>query len=327
MDKSVKYSETLSAKFHAEYQEKDKSYKQLKDELETLKYSVDRTAADLESMRGQNHHLFREVKDQNSRLDTLHHQRLIMAEEHKKSVQKTLSSEERAHKMDEILAEEESQVKKLEKEISLQREKQFKLTQKLNEEKRKKENVEAEIQSSKVALRNLVSKQRMVDEECLKQQEIIYMQDLQLQQLEHKLSRLDGERTEDEKALLTEKIKELENEWCSQHQTETLLQNQLKRLQDDLRRTMRDVEKSHGEKNILIGKIDELNLHIDSTKRESKKINHNKEDLIVDKNIIMLELQRLRDILFSYSNEIVSLEKGKLQLNTVSLLNVLYTLC
>jgi UDP-glucose:O-linked fucose beta-1,3-glucosyltransferase len=215
-----------------------------------------------------------------------------MAEEHKKSVQKTLSSEERAHKMDEILAEEESQVKKLEKEISLQREKQFKLTQKLNEEKRKKENVEAEIQSSKVALRNLVSKQRMVDEECLKQQEIIYMQDLQLQQLEHKLSRLDGERTEDEKALLTEKIKELENEWCSQHQTETLLQNQLKRLQDDLRRTMRDVEKSHGEKNILIGKIDELNLHIDSTKRESKKINHNKEDLIVDKNIIMLELQR-----------------------------------
>ena len=69
-----------------------------------------------------------------------------MAEEHKKAIQKTLSAEERAYKMDQILAEEEIKVKKLEKELSVLRDKQFKKNQDLHEVKRKKQNIEAEIQ-------------------------------------------------------------------------------------------------------------------------------------------------------------------------------------
>ena len=49
----------------------------------------------------------------------------------------------------------------------------------------------------------------MIDEETLKQQELLYTQDFQLQQLEHKLSRIEGERTEEEKTHLNEKIKAL----------------------------------------------------------------------------------------------------------------------
>ena len=36
-------------------------------QLETLKYSVDRTAADLESMRAQSHHLTRDIRDRKYR--------------------------------------------------------------------------------------------------------------------------------------------------------------------------------------------------------------------------------------------------------------------
>ena len=58
-----------------------------------------------------------------------------------------------------------------------------------------------------MALRNLMSKQHKVDEEALKQQELLYTQDFQLQQLEHKLNRLEGERSEEEKQHLTSRIK------------------------------------------------------------------------------------------------------------------------
>lgn len=57
------------------------------------------------------------------RLDTVQHQRRIMQEELKKSTQKTLTAEERAHQMDRLLAEEEEKVAALEKELSSQREK------------------------------------------------------------------------------------------------------------------------------------------------------------------------------------------------------------
>ena len=130
-----------------------------------------------------------------------------MQQELKKSTQKTLNSEERAQNMDQILAEEEAKVVMLEKEVTTLREKQFKHAQEVFEIKRKDTTMQAEIQGARAALRNLASKQQKLDEEALKQQEILYTQDFQLQQLQHKLNRLDGERTDDEKSALNARIK------------------------------------------------------------------------------------------------------------------------
>lgn len=47
-----------------------------------------------------------------------------MQEELKTSTKKTLSAEERAHQMDEVLSSEEAKLAQLEKEVALQREKQ-----------------------------------------------------------------------------------------------------------------------------------------------------------------------------------------------------------
>ncbi len=129
-----------------------------------------------------------------------------MQQELKKSTKKTLSSEERAQNMDQILADEESRVAILEKEVVTLREKQFKHVQELFELKRKETTMQAEIHGGRAALRNLGSKQQSLDEEALKQQEILYTQGFQLQQLQHKLNRLDGERTDDEKNALTSRI-------------------------------------------------------------------------------------------------------------------------
>ena len=47
-----------------------------------------------------------------------------MQEELKTSTKKTLSAEERAHQMDEVLSNEEEKLAQLEKEVALQRDKQ-----------------------------------------------------------------------------------------------------------------------------------------------------------------------------------------------------------
>ena len=60
-------------------------------------------------------------------------------------------------------------------------------------------------------------------------------------------------------------------EWEKQQVTAQLLQNQLKRLQDDLRKVSRQLDTDSKEKAINTGKIDELNLHIDSLQRELRK--------------------------------------------------------
>ena len=64
----------------------------------------------------------------------------------------------------------------------------------------------------------------------------------------------------------------MEAENAAQQQKEQLLKAQLKGLQDDLRRVVRRLEKSSKDKAQLTGRIDELNLHIDSTQRELKRV-------------------------------------------------------
>ena len=63
------------------------------------------------------------------------------------------------------------------------------------------------LKGCRVTMRNLTSKQHKVDEQALKQQEILYTQDFQLQQLEHRMARLQGERSDDEKLQLQARIK------------------------------------------------------------------------------------------------------------------------
>ena len=77
-------------------------------------------------------------------------------------------------------------------------------------------------------------------------------------------------------------MQELEAEWEKQQVTAQLLQNQLKRLQDDLRKVSRQLDRDSKEKAINTGKIEELNLHIDSLQRELRKAVAAKQVNILD---------------------------------------------
>jgi len=66
-------------------------------------------------------------------------------------------------------------------------------------------------------------------------------------------------------------MQELETEWESQQNSAQILHHQLRRLQDDLRKVSRQLDRDSKEKDINTGKIEELNLHIDSLQRELRK--------------------------------------------------------
>lgn len=169
---------------------------------------------------------------------------------------------------------------------------------------------------SQAAIRNLKSKIAKLDTDSLKQQEIIYNQDFAVQQLERRINRMQGERSNEEKIQLEAKIKDLTDELEQKNNTHTLLTLQLKRLQDDIRRVSRELEKSGSEKDDLTSKIEELDLYNDNSERELKKIITSKQDLMVDQNILKLELKRLRDMLNERADEVFTLEKRRLQLET-----------
>lgn len=315
-EKKVGVAERQAAKLRLEYQDAEQIRIQFQDELDTLKYTVDRTARDLESARHKHNLLKKEVTNRTERLDRVQKERDDLRHQLKIVTDETLTAEEKAQRMDMLLKEEETRIYDVEKQLARLRETQFRKTEELHECKVLENNTAAEIQGARAASRNLSSKLHKLDQESLKQQEIIYMQDFQLQQLERRISRMQGERSNEEKLQLEARIKDLMSQMEEHNSTHALLSAQMKNLNDDLRRANRDLNKGKEEMKTLTSKIEELNLHNDSSERERKKVVTLKQDLMVDENILKLEIKRLRETLSNKADNVLNLEMRKLQLET-----------
>ena len=109
----------------------------------------------------------------------------------------------------------------------------------------------------------------------MRQQELLYTAEFQIQQLERKVARASGERSDEEKVQLQAKITELTGELEAAAAQEKLLLNQTKILRDDLRRAQRDQGELEGQLALMIAKATETQLQgkaIDEALKQSVSI-------------------------------------------------------
>nr|CAB3228550.1 coiled-coil domain-containing protein 39-like [Phallusia mammillata] len=316
MDKKIAFQERLAAKLRIDLQEHENTRTQLQDELDTLKYTVERTASDLEAMKTNVASLRKEIVNKQDKLEQATLTREALQDKLEAAGKGALTAEERAEAAAFELSVEEDNVTNLEKDLMKTREIQFRKKQELYEVITKEKNIAAEIQGSRAANRNLSSRLKKLDQQSIKQQEIVYNQDFTIQQLERRLARLQGDMNTDEKKELEAKIEELTQTLDERNAIHTLLTTQLKRLQDDIRRQKRDMERTGEEKADLTSKIEELNLHNEISVKELKNTIDKKQESMVEDNILKLEIKRIQDALHRRADEVLSLEKRQLQLST-----------
>ncbi|CAD5118818.1 DgyrCDS7498 [Dimorphilus gyrociliatus] len=315
-DKQIQITERTAARLRLQYQEEELARDQFNSELEALKRTCDRTALDLELTRSQITQLKRDTIDKQQQLKDAKIVKENLVEKLKIAEETSMSAEERAQQMDKLLTEEERRQVQMKAELERLREQHFQKSEVLNKSKTTERNIDAEIQGSRATLRNLNAKLTKIDTESLKQQEILYNQDFTIQQLERRMGRMQGETSNEDKLRMEAKIKELVDVLKEEENTKAVLTQQLKRLQDDIRRVKRDLEKASLEKKALTSKIEELELHSDSSHRELKNVSNEKQELMVEHNVLKLELKKLRDTLNFKADDVLSLEKRRLQLET-----------
>merc|ERR1711988_1735770 len=113
------------------------------------------------------------------------------------------------------LSDREQNLKSQEAMLSALKEQMFKQSQELFALRQEEANLIAEISGAQAASKNLSTKTHQLDQESLRQQELIYNAELQIQQLERKVARASGERSGDEKKVLNEKISALQADLAS----------------------------------------------------------------------------------------------------------------
>ncbi|KAH9509024.1 Coiled-coil domain-containing protein 39, partial [Bulinus truncatus] len=315
-EKKISLAERISLRVRNEQQEAEMKKSMFENELSTLKRTVDRTTIDLESARSAVIQLKKEATDKNAKLAQTTAARKALIESLKEAVDTTLTAEEQANKLEQLLNLEEKKQEKMQVDLKFMEELLYRKGKELTEAKAVEKMTEAEINGAQNVIKNLNSKIERLDTDALKQQEILYSQDFNLQALERRVIRMQGDHNTEQKNQLEIKCKQLTEELENKNETFNLLNTQLKRVQDDIRRSNRQLEATSAEKEDLAVKIVELNLYNDNSEGELKKVTKDKQNAMVEENLLKLEIKKLRDLLNSRSDDVLSLEKRKLQLDT-----------
>uniref|UniRef100_A0A8C6NAV0 Coiled-coil domain-containing protein 39 n=1 Tax=Melopsittacus undulatus TaxID=13146 RepID=A0A8C6NAV0_MELUD len=308
-EKKISSAEREATSLQHEYQTQDTYRVQLQDEATAQQgMLLDFVRVDmLYTLNLINHVIFFRLSFLNEKNASLSNKLKLVTEE-------TLSSEDKALRMEEILKEEEKVVKEKDQEINQLKDLLFKKTQEFKVKKDKEKCVIAEIEASRSSLKKLKSQLHRLDADALNQQEIIYNQDFYIQQVQRRLSRLEGDLNTDEKQVLEAKVAELKKTLEEKKNTYDVLYVQYKKLQNDVHFLKRAMDKTREETSDMMSKINDLNLFNDRSDQELKKAKAIKQEMMVEDNLLKLELNRLQDILYNKSEKVLTLEKQKMEL-------------
>ncbi|XP_063477818.1 coiled-coil domain-containing protein 39 isoform X2 [Symphalangus syndactylus] len=231
-EKRISVADRKLLKCRMAYQDHETSRIQLKGELDSLKATVNRTSSDLEALRKNISKMKKDIHEETARLQKTKNHNEIIQTKLKEITEKTMSVEEKATNLEDIVKEEEKDVKEVDVQLNLIKGVLFKKAQELQTETMKEKAVLSEIEGTRSSLKHLNHQLQKLDFETLKQQEIMYSQDFHIQQVERRMSRLKGEINSEEKQALEAKIIELKKSLEEKKSTYGLLETQIKKLHD-----------------------------------------------------------------------------------------------
>ncbi|EPY28578.1 coiled-coil domain containing 39 [Strigomonas culicis] len=213
-----------------------------------------------------------------------------------------------------LLADADKTSKNLEKDIEQLKKQQFSSNQGLAKVRESQNTLLAHISGAQAQGKNLAAKVNQLDSESFTQQGVLYNIEFSVQQMEKRVNRAKGERTEDERRELHEKINLLQSTHDELEQQYKVLDQQVKRVREELRRSKMDMEKLEGTKARAAERIMTINLEVGHSEQEMRKLEQQREDELVQIGTIELQLSRLKRQLQQKSERLVDLEQRKAQL-------------
>mmetsp|Transcript_15568 Transcript_15568/g.31560 ORF Transcript_15568/g.31560 Transcript_15568/m.31560 type:complete len:925 (-) Transcript_15568:400-3174(-) len=190
----------------------------------------------------------------------------------------------------------------------------FKENEQLATIKRQRKNYATEISSAQRASKMLQAKIHDLDRLSLKQQEMLYNTEFQVQQMERKVDRASGKRSYEETEALNKLIGELKEQMELHDKTRQHMVNQVKRLDTEVKTAEREsiVMKQMNAK--LSEKLHNIELESLSLEREFKAASKMARDLTMEHDVLKLEVTKLKSRMADNSQKIFGLRSHKMEL-------------
>jgi len=285
-----------------------------RDEMESLKNELTSAAEALVAKRSGNANKVKDLEERRVMLERQRHKYQLTKQQVEDEKQVTRTSEQSAKQAEDALEDAEKVFNKHLLRVKELKEQLLKEAQTVFEVKKKESQMRSSIHGNKAASKNLENKLAQLDKEAARQQELLYNAEFQIQQIERKISRGMGERSDEEKRALRQAIEDLEVKVDAVKEKRKMLQGQVRKLHNELVNTKNRKEAQIVRKGELQERQSELALENRMLEDEIKQDTKVKEDQAVQNDLLRLDVRRLRDLLAAKADAVFSLENRRQQL-------------
>ncbi|CAD7969777.1 unnamed protein product [Amoebophrya sp. A25] len=284
------------------------------DEVEVVKGQLAGQATMQAQQRNKLVNLKEQVEDKKVRLVFVQ-KKLIQTQKNLEDEKDTAKVKQMSlEKADELYKQEIQVLAQAEKDLKFVKEELFKEIEELKAIQSEEKTSHGEISSMTAAVKNLGTQIAKLDQERQRQQELLYAVDFQCQLMQRKVARVSGDGTAVGNEEFQEKIRVLEEQLAEQKQLEQLLVAQVKRQSIEVKTAEKIVAQVTEEEKRLSAFMDELHLLTEAANRAVAEAVRRKEEVLVQRDLVKLEVKRIRGTLNSKTEKVFTLENRKEQL-------------
>ena len=153
-----------------------------------------------------------------------------------------------------------------------------------------------------------------LDKELLHTQELVYNTEYQIQQIERKIARGLGQRSNEEKTILNNQLIVIEVKLSELKESKKVLSNQLRKLTLEYNTTVQTLNNITTNNTILNNKLIELELENRMLSEQMSKQYKDKDDALIQNDLLKLDIIKLRDNLAIKTDKVYTLQNNKLEL-------------
>jgi chromosome segregation ATPase len=288
--------------------------KKLAEEIDIIKTELANSARTLARRRADMEREKDEVVQRKTQLEQVRKLYHAAKRDYAGTDEKLAIVEKDASAAEKILKDAENEEVAEQRKLQTLKEKMFKASQELFDLRQIEASTIAEISGSQSQVKNLRHKIRALDKESVKQAELIYNAEYEIQLMERKLSVVKGERSDAEKKQLNAQIEKCKEELKEAKDQEKFLVNQTRKVNNEYTRSRRREEEAERDKVKLREKINTVEMESNAVELDLKQYTEEEQEAMVSNDVMRLEIKRLRDQLSERADKVFTLENRKQQL-------------
>ena len=313
-EEEIKQNESHLSKTREEYQNNEIRYMELQNDIENKKNELSVLAKNLSSLTYKTNVLKTELEKKKKNLDEAKTEYNNKKDEIERNTKKYLDEKEWEAKILEDNASLNKQLKQNKEELAKIASALYEETQILYDLRGKEANMIGDINNVISAKKNLRANILKLDNEITKQGELLYNVDFQIQLMERKVDWVQGKRTQEETNEINKKTEILEKVTNDLTKKLNKIENSLIMINEDLRTVDTKLKTATEEKDKLTSIIEELELENMKCGQDLQKIVKNKEEVLVEHDIMKLEIKKIYDRLLDEANIVFNKENKLAQL-------------